>query len=167
MLKKLLRGFGSKLHHFLQKIRSWADLLYTDLYKPWLDLELISDWTITKKKKKNRVVFGSCCWIQALGHYLAGNWNIFFIFRWLTEAFRVSAETDWYLKRSMIPSILTRAPVPGEEQQNPSVMPPPLGFTLRFGWWAVLFVFVPNISLQTSFQKVLHKEGFASWSEVI
>ncbi len=66
-----------------------------------------------------------------------------FLFSFLAEAWRFCANIDWYLELFIIPSTLTKAPVPAEEKQPQSVMLPPPCFTVGmvFLWWcAVLFL---------------------------
>ncbi len=59
------------------------------------------------------------------------------------EAWRFCSNIDWYLELFIIPSTLTKAPIPAEEKQPQSVMLPPPCFTVGmvFFWWcAVLFL---------------------------
>ncbi len=53
-----------------------------------------------------------------------------FIFRFLAEAWRFYASIDWYLELFIIPSTLTKSPVPAEEKQPRSMMLPPPCFTV-------------------------------------
>ncbi|KAI3352523.1 hypothetical protein L3Q82_005468 [Scortum barcoo] len=54
---------------------------------------------------------------------------IFSFLSFLTEVGRFCANTDWYLELFIIPSTLTKAPVPAEEKQPQSMMLPPPCFT--------------------------------------
>ncbi len=56
--------------------------------------------------------------------------NFLFIFSFLTDAWRFCAKIAWYLELFIIPSTLTKAPVPAEEKQPQSMMLPPPCFTV-------------------------------------
>ncbi len=68
-------------------------------------------------------------------------WKMKFLFIFLAEAWRFCASIDWYLKRFIIPSTLTKAPVPADEKQPQSVMLLPPCFTVGmvFLWWCAVF----------------------------
>ncbi len=77
------------------------------------------------------------------GLLLCWKMTFLFSFSFLAEAWRFCANIDWYLERFIIPSTLTKAPVPAEEKQPQSVMLPPPCITVGmvlFWWCAVLFL---------------------------
>ncbi len=76
------------------------------------------------------------------GLLLCWKMKFLFIFSFLAEAWRFCANIDRYLELFIIPSTLTKAPVPAKEKQPQSMMLPPPCFTvgmLLLWWCAVLF----------------------------
>ncbi len=68
-------------------------------------------------------------------------WKMKFLFSFLAEAWRFCANIDWYMELFIIPSTLTKAPVPEEKQpQSVMLLPPCFTVGMVFLWWcAVLF----------------------------
>ena len=78
------------------------------------------------------------CWFGCM-LWVIVHWKtkFLFMFSFLAEAWRFCANIDWYLELFIIPSSLTKAPVPAEETLPQSIMLPPPCFSVGmvFFWW--------------------------------